>query len=297
LLHFHHHAVLPEGVFVEVEGKVLFEKLERPQRSDLEAILERVASKTLAMVRRRGLLDEEPPSDALAGMRLEAVQSGLPLPLWPSSPKGLSAFLEGFSLEAGSHVHENDRAALEHLCRYGLRPPLALSRLSWASDGRVLLRLKRPMYDGTREVAFTPLQLLGRLAALVPPPRWHQTRYFGVFGPGAWWRKRIVPKAKPSPGPAAAPPALAEPRPPYRLPWSLLLARTFAVDILRCHCGGERKLLAVVSEPRAAQEALKSLGLPSTEVEVSPASWPTQDELNLPRDYGGADPPFFDEVA
>jgi hypothetical protein len=34
----------------------------------------------------------------------------LPLPLWPSPLKGLSAFLEGFSLEAGTHVHENDRA-------------------------------------------------------------------------------------------------------------------------------------------------------------------------------------------
>ena len=120
------------------------------------------------MARRRGLLDAEPPFDALARKQLEAVQSGLPLPLWPAPPRGLSAFLEGFSLEAGAHVHEHDRAALEHLCRYALRPPLALLRLSRSSDGRVVLRLKRAMHDGTREVAFTPLQLLRRLAALVP---------------------------------------------------------------------------------------------------------------------------------
>jgi hypothetical protein len=56
----------PEGVFVESKGEVLFKKLERPQRLQLEAILQRVASKTLAMVRRRGLLDQEPRSDALA---------------------------------------------------------------------------------------------------------------------------------------------------------------------------------------------------------------------------------------
>jgi hypothetical protein len=135
-----------------------------------------VASKTLAMVRRRGLLDQEPPSDVLSGMQLEALQAGLPFLSPPEPKKGLSAFLEGFSLEAGAHVHQSDRTALEHLCRYGLRPPLALNRLSRASDGRVVLRLKRPMYDGTREVAFTPLQLLRRLAALVPPVRWHQTR-------------------------------------------------------------------------------------------------------------------------
>jgi hypothetical protein len=38
----------------------------------------------------------------------------------------LAAFEQGFSLEAGTHLHENDRLGLEHLC-HGLRPPLALS--------------------------------------------------------------------------------------------------------------------------------------------------------------------------
>ena len=151
---------MPDGVFVEGQGQVRLEKLGPPERSDLERILERVVAKTLQMAKRRGLLDDEPPAGALASMQLEAVQSGLPLPLWPSPPKGLSAFLEGFSLESGTHVHENDRAGLEHLVRYALRPPLALERLTRAADGRVLLRLKRPMYDGTREVAFAPLQLL-----------------------------------------------------------------------------------------------------------------------------------------
>ncbi len=221
------------------------------------------------------------------------------MPLWPAPPRGLSAFLEGFSLEAGAHVHENDRAALEHLCRYALRPPLALSRLSRSSDGRVVLRLKRAMHDGTREVAFTPLQLLRRLAALVPPARSNQTRYFGVFGPGASWRKRVVPipVTEPAPRPTAAPPTPAKPRPPYSLPWAQLLARTFLVDILRCPCGGERRVLAFIPQPRAAQEALRRLGLPSTSAPVSPARWPSQDEFDLPRDYGGVDPPFFDDAA
>lgn len=121
-LNFHHHAVVPDGVFVEVNGQVVFEKLGPPERADLERILERVVAKTLQLAKRLGLLDDEPPTGALAGMQLEAVQSGLPLPLWPSPPKGLSAFLEGFSLEAGTHVHENDRAGIAHLVRYALPP-------------------------------------------------------------------------------------------------------------------------------------------------------------------------------
>ena len=48
-----------------------------------------------------------------------------------------------------------DRARLEHLLRYALRPPLALERLHRLEDGRMLLELKRAMHDGTRAVAFT----------------------------------------------------------------------------------------------------------------------------------------------
>jgi hypothetical protein len=38
------------------------------------------------------------------------------------------AHLEGFDLHANVWVSANDRAGLERLCRYVLRPPLALRR-------------------------------------------------------------------------------------------------------------------------------------------------------------------------
>jgi hypothetical protein len=37
----------------------------------------------------------------------------------------------------------NDRAGLERLCRYVLRPPFAQERLRLRADGRVALELKR----------------------------------------------------------------------------------------------------------------------------------------------------------
>jgi hypothetical protein len=298
-LHFHHHAVLPDGVFVEADGKVCFEKLARPERADLEAILERVVAKTLAMARRRGLLDEEHPPDALASLQLEAVQASLPLPVWPTPPKGLSAFLEGFSLEAGSHVHANDRDGLEHLLRYALRPPLALSRLSLASDGRVLLRLKRPTHDGTREVAFTPMQLLRRLAAIVPPARWNQTRYFGVFASRAKLRQKVVPTPASSPSPRPTvlkTPDTAARQCRYRLPWAVLLAKTFAIDVLLCPCGGLRRIVAFIPDPPIAQEALRRLGLPSSSSPISPPRWASQDELDLCKEHSGLDPPFHEDL-
>ena len=54
----------------------------------------------------------------------------------------LSAFLDGFSLHAGVRLHGNARAGLERLCRYALRPPFALQRLSKGEDGRLVYRMK-----------------------------------------------------------------------------------------------------------------------------------------------------------
>lgn len=41
--------------------------------------------------------------------------------------------------------------------------------------------MKRRWSDGTDTIRLTPQELLLRLCALVPPPRRHLVRYFGVF--------------------------------------------------------------------------------------------------------------------
>ena len=83
-------------------------------------------------------------------VQAEAVQRALPLGEPPEEDsKKLAAFLEGYSLQAGTHVHERDREGLEHLVRHALRPPLSLERLTRAGDGRVVLSLRRPLYNGT----------------------------------------------------------------------------------------------------------------------------------------------------
>jgi hypothetical protein len=76
------------------------------------------------------------------------------------------AHLEGFDLHANVWVPANDRAGLEHLCRYVLRPPFAQERLRLRSDGRVALELKRAWHDGTRELVFELLEFLEQPAHL-----------------------------------------------------------------------------------------------------------------------------------
>jgi hypothetical protein len=100
------------------------------------------------------------------------------------------------------------------LLRYALRPPLSLERLTRAGDGRVVLSLRRPLYDGTTAVTFapsgrrpvrmplrsvsyfgfTPMDLTKRLAALVPPPKRHSARCFGAFAANAGIRARVIRK-------------------------------------------------------------------------------------------------------
>jgi hypothetical protein len=80
------------------------------------------------------------------------------------------AHLEGFDLHANVWVSANDRAGLERLSRYVLRPPFAQERLRLRHDGRVALELKTAWHDGTRELVFEPMEFLERLAAMTPRP-------------------------------------------------------------------------------------------------------------------------------
>jgi hypothetical protein len=108
------------------------------------------------------------------------------------------ASIEGFSVHAGVGVPARDRIGLERLLRYAARPPLSNQRLSLLPDGRLLYKLKRRWSDGTTHVIYEPMELMERLAALEPPPRFNVTRYFWVLAPAATFRPLIVPDGVPT---------------------------------------------------------------------------------------------------
>ena len=85
-------------------------------------------------------------------------------------PDSCAARADGFSLHAGLVVPAGQRERLERVCRYVLRPPVAMDRLKLTDDGRVRLSLRHPWRDETTDLLFTPLELLERLAVLVPRP-------------------------------------------------------------------------------------------------------------------------------
>jgi hypothetical protein len=178
---------------------------------------------------------------------------------------------QGFSLHAGIRCGAHQRSELERLCRYITRPAIANERLSRSADGDVILQLKTPWRDGTSHLKLSPLEFLQRLAALVPRPRLHLTRFHGVLAPNAKLRREVVPQATTAqPNPTAA----QSERPP-RLGWARLLQRVFGLDLEHCpNCGGALKIIAAIEDPAVIVKILTHLGLPARAPPRAPARSP-----------------------
>jgi predicted ATPase len=137
-------------------------------------------------------------------------------------------------LHANVWVGTHDRAGLERLCRYILRPPFAQERLRMRGDGRVALELKRAWHDGTRELVFEPLEFLERLATLTPRPEANLLLSHGVLASRARWRARVVAYGRAgrectaSAAPSVRDPGSAgEKRPGRGWTWAALMQRAF----------------------------------------------------------------------
>jgi hypothetical protein len=60
-----------------------------------------------------------------------------------------------------------------------LRPPHVRPASLGLGEHHKRLRLPKPMPDGPITLYLTPLELLDRLAQLIPPPHRHRHRYYG----------------------------------------------------------------------------------------------------------------------
>ncbi len=115
----------------------------------------------------------------------------------------------GFSLDASVRIETDDRQGLERLLRYCARPPFAADRLEEIDAQRLIYRLPKPSMDGQTQIILSPLELIGRIAARVPPPRQHRHRYYGVLAPNSPLRPAVTALAlhPEAPEPETRPPA------------------------------------------------------------------------------------------
>src|SRR5690606_26894334 len=143
-----------------------------------------------------------------------------------SAKTDLVAKSSGFSLHAGVATKTHERGKIERICRYIARPAVSEERLSLNDSGEVIYKFKKPWDDGTTAIKMTPMEMMEKLAALVPRPRVHLTRYHGVLGPHYKYRKLIVPKPTSTPVLMAADTDKPASR-TKRMSWARLLKRVF----------------------------------------------------------------------
>ena len=109
--------------------------------------------------------------------------------------------------------------------------------------------LKTPYRDGTTHVVFEPLDFMARLAALVPKPRAHLTRYHGVFAPHSRWRAEVTPAGRGNLVPQALDLRTRAERHRARS-WAQRLQRVFGIEIETCEqCGGKVRVIASIEDP------------------------------------------------
>ena len=306
--HVHIHACVTDGVFEAsgtgdtTDGGIRFIPAHPLTPGDFEALTERVRRRLIRWFRRQGILDAEAATAMLA---------------WEHS---------GFSIDASVRISLDDRdvpsfyKSLEHLVRYCARPAFAIERLA-VIDGRqgkpdrvryALPRHKRGQWIGpgrTKKstspdeqgiVTLSPTELLDRLADLVPPPRKHRHRYYGVFAPHHPLRPLVTAMAIGNAGKAveatngdphfdrAAGHSGAEgdgtthSHDTSRIAWAKLLAKIAEAFPLVCPvCGGDIRLIAFIIDPRPIRKILAHVGEPVEPPPVSPARGPPTDWTEL----------------
>jgi hypothetical protein len=239
----------------------------------------------------------------------------------------------GFSVDAGVCIEAADRAGLERLLRYCARPPFAMDRLRKAGSELVYRCAKQDSEPGSGKrgakadaLHLTPLELIDRIAALVPPPRTHRHRYFGVLAPNSPLRAAVTAMAQGAPAPSAAAqaesastalgtsaPALTlpgnavtpkpDPVPPKRPAhylWAVLIARIYEVFPLLCPiCGAQMRIIAFITHSADIRQILDHIGVASEPPQISPARGPPlwDDGGDAQTDAGVHDEPDWDLAA
>ena len=159
--------------------------------------------------------------------------------------------------------------------------PTLLERLRQIDAEHLVYESVKSGHGGSVGLLLTPLERLERLAALIPPPRRHRHRYYGVLAPNAPRRAAVTGEVPAAEQGAAVPNTPAEVadeplhRRAARYVWALLLARIYEVLPLVCpKCGGEMRIIAFITEGPVIREILGHLGEPTSPPRLAPARGP-----------------------
>jgi hypothetical protein len=145
---------------------------------------------------------------------------------------------------------------------------VALERLAEDANGDLVYSFTKPWSDGTTGITLSPLELLEKLAALVPLPRVHLVRYAGCLAPHSKLRDAIIP----TPRQQGVDGDEAKTGTPY-WNWARLLGRVFNLDMATCpFCHrGSLRIIAAITQESVITRILRHLKLASVPPPIAPA--------------------------
>ena len=299
----HLHILAIDGVFETpvIEGQnPCLHPLAGPSDDEVGTIVEKIAKRVVKLLRRRGYLEGDaefvvrPDADDMfqdnaamtaalgasvqskiafgprAGLYVRKIGKGFGFEEESPIVKGTKcATINGFNLHAASMVPALHRGRLEQLVAYMARPPLASDRLTVKENGDLIYQMKRKFADGTQAILLSPMELIEKLCAMVPPSRAHQVLYTGVFSSHSKWRNLIVlePEARKGFNPVTVDRHKAK-----NHKWSKLLMRIFKIDVGTCpKCGSDMEIRAAVHDPDSIRRYLRHIGLDEHPPPIAPA--------------------------
>jgi hypothetical protein len=311
----HYHVIAIEGVFLGRTDQGLtprFIKGEPPSDADIADVIQKISRRVIRKLRRLGyleagmdvpvatgydpLLENEPDLARTmaasvkqriafgerAGENVRRIGSGFGYDgERPEFTGPRCASVNGFSLHANTDIPAHRRDRLERLIRYTGRGAVSLERLTEDANGDLVYLFTRPWSDGTTGIKLSPLELLEKLAALVPLPRIHLVRYAGCLAPHNTLRAAIIP----TPRQQGVDGEDTKTGTPY-WHWARLLGRVFDVDMGTCLpplCGrrepcdlpfcrrGSLRIIAAITQESVITRILRHCKLTSVPPPIAPA--------------------------
>jgi hypothetical protein len=290
-LNLHFHVIGLEGVYLDRTDQSLkprFVPGEPPTDTDIAAVVQKISQRVIRKLRRLGYLEMglEPPvatgydplrdtAPELARTLAASVQqriafgkrAGQPVRRIgagfgaegeaPSLTGPRCASVNGFSLHAHTAIPVHRRDQLEQLIRYTARGAVSLERLQEDANGDLVYTFTHPWSDGTMGIRLSPMELLEKLAALVPLPHVHLVRYGGCLAPHSHLRGVILPTLR-----QQGMDEETDTTSP-RWSWARLLQRVFSLEMATCPwCHqGTLRLIAVITQGEVIRKILHHLKL------------------------------------
>jgi hypothetical protein len=301
-VNLHFHCVFLEGVYLdrtEAGRKPRFLTVEPPSDADVADVMQKISHRVIRKLRSLGYLEagsdtavatgydplvEDEPALARtmaaavqqriafgerAGQQVRRIGAGFGYEgERPALAGPCCARVHGFSLHANTQIPAHRRDQLEHLMRYTGRGAVSLERLEEDAHGDLVYTFTKPWADGTTGITLSPLELLEKLAALVPLPRVHLVRYGGCLAPHSHLRGAI----RPTPRQQGLDGEEAHTGTPY-WPWARLLGRVFGLDMRTCpFCRrGALRIIAVITQEAVITRILRHLQLAPVPPPITPA--------------------------